>query len=421
MDQAVPMRPGGGAPGAPRAWRLALLWAVAAVLPLSAPVAAAAPADPGAPAVVVQPVVAQDVSPQWRFIGRVEAIQAVDVRARVQGFLQQVAFREGQDVKTGDLLFVIEPEPYEAAVRAAEAQVAKAQATLTEAQRNLDRRQELRARGVEAQATLDQALADRDSAQADVAAAEANLQTARLNLGYTRIESPIDGRIGRAAVTKGNLVGPTDAAPLARVVQLDPIRVVYSIDDRALAAAKMKAGDVPQEALNARFVPQIRLASGEAYDQPGRIDFIDNEVDPNTGTVAVRAAFPNPLRVLLPGQFVSVVVHPERTEREPVVPVAAVQQDREGKYVMVVGPDDRVELRRIEADRQVDQRWVVRRGLQEGETVVVQGLQKVRPGIVVNPVPDQAAAAPASPGAAGPAAAPDSGGGPGARRSAANR
>jgi membrane fusion protein, multidrug efflux system len=344
------------------------------------------------PAVTVEPVVAKDVSPSWEFIGRVEAEQTVDVRARVQGFLQEADFAEGQDVKAGQLLFVIEPAPYEAALTAAQAQLAKAQAAAKEAAQNLARRQELRGRGVESQATLDQALAQRDSADADVTAAQANVQTAQISLGYTRLQSPIDGRIGRAAITKGNLVGP-DTGALARVVQLDPIRVVYSVDDRALTEAKQKTGDLSQDELNARFVPQIRLGSGKMYKEAGKVDFIDNEVDPNTGTVAVRAVFPNPQRLLLPGQFVTVVIHPEQNERRPVVPVAAVQEDKQGKYVLVVDQNSRVEQRRIEADRQVDQQWVVNQGLVEGETVIVQGLQKVKPGVVVTPIPAQSAAA----------------------------
>lgn len=350
---------------------------------------AAAQTRPPPPAVTVTPVVVKDVSPSWEFIGRVEAVQTVEVHARVQGFLQEVTFREGQDVKTGQLLFVIEPAPYEVAWQAAQAQLAKAKATLTEAEQNLARNQQLRQRGVAAEATYEQALAQRDSAAADVQAAEANLRTAGINLSYTRVESPIDGRIGRAAITKGNLVGPTTGA-LATIVQLDPIRVVFSVDDRAVTEVKEKASNVSQAELNSRFVPQIRLATGDMYEPEGKVDFIDNQVDPNTGTVAVRAVFPNPRRLLLPGQFVTVVIHPEQTERHPVVPVAAVQEDKQGKYVLVLGPDNRVEQRRIVADRQVNQEWVVEQGLREGESVIVEGLQKVRPGMVVNPVPAQA-------------------------------
>jgi membrane fusion protein, multidrug efflux system len=373
--------------------------ALAAMLTLATGAAAQTAAPP--PAVTVEPVVAKDVSPSWEFIGRVEAEQAVDVRARVQGTLQEMDFEEGQDVKAGQLLFVIEPAPYEAALKGAQAQLAKAQAALKEAEQNLTRRQELRQRGVETQANLDQAVAQHESAAADVAAAEATVQTAQINLGYTRIESPIDGRIGRAAITKGNLVGP-DSGPLARIVQLDPIRVVYSVDDRALTAAKQKAGDLSQAELNAKFVPQLRLGSGDMYGETGKVDFIDNEVDPNTGTVAVRAVFPNRKRLLLPGQYVTVVIHPEQSERHPVVPVAAVQEDKRGKYVLVVDADNRVEQRRIRADRQIDQQWVVEDGLREGETVIVQGLQKVKPGVVVKPVPARSGTAQG--GEAGPAA-----------------
>ena len=338
------------------------------------------------PAVTVAPVQVKDVSPTWEFIGRVEAIQSVDLRARVQGFLLQIAFQEGQDVTAGQLLYVIEPDPYEAAVDAAKAQLAKAKATLENADRALARAQQLSQRGFEAQANLDQARATRDSAAADVEAAQANLRTAELNLSYTRITSPINGRIGHTAVTVGNLVD-ANSGVLDTVVQLDPIRVVFSVDDRALVQAKLQSGGASQEQLNARFVPSLRLADGTMYPEQGRIAFVNNQVDPATGTVPVWAEFPNPQHLLLPGQFVTIVVKPEETQRKPVVPVAAVQEDRDGKFVLVVGPNDRVEQRRIAADRQVGQDWVVESGLQPGESIIVQGMQKVQPGGVVKPVP----------------------------------
>jgi membrane fusion protein (multidrug efflux system) len=333
---------------------------------------------------MVAPVVAKDVSPTWEYIGRVEPVQAVDITARVQGFLEEIAFEEGQDVTSGQELYLIEQAPYQAALDAANAQLSKAQATLETAQRNLSRAQQLNQRGFEAQASLDQATSARDTAAADVAAAQANLRTAQLNLGYTRITAPIDGRIGATAVTKGNLVGP-NSGTLARIVQLDPIRVVFSVDDTALVRAKLRTGKT-QEQLNAQFVPTLRLGDGSAYPEPGRIDFVNNEVDPNTGTVPVRAAFANPQRVLLPGQFLTVVIRPEATQHLPVVPPAAVQEDREGKYVLVVDGTDHVEQRRIKANRQSGQDWVVEEGLHEGDTVIVNGVQKVQPGSLVKPV-----------------------------------
>jgi len=346
-----------------------------------------APAGPP-PAVTVAPVVAKDVAPSMEFIGRTQAIQSVELRARVEGFLEQVAFQEGQDVKAGQLLYQIEKAPYEAAVQSAEAQLAGAQANLRQAESNYRRQAELRRSDFQSQAVLDQALAQRDSAAATVQADEAALKMAQLNLSYTTITSPIDGRIGKTAYTKGNLVGPTSNA-LATVVQLDPIRVVFSVADRDVITEKQKSGQ-SQEQINQRFLPTLRLSNGSEYPQKGEIEFVDNQVDPATGTVPIWARFPNPQKLLLPGQFATVVVRPEQSERRPVVPLTAVQEDKNGKFVLVVGGDDKAEERRIKASRQVGQDWIVDEGLSEGETVIVDGLQKVRPGQPVKPV--QAAA-----------------------------
>ncbi|HVI18706.1 MAG TPA: efflux RND transporter periplasmic adaptor subunit [Gaiellales bacterium] len=340
------------------------------------------------PAVVVAPVENRDVAPSWEFISRVQSIQAVDVVARVQGYLEDRKVDEGTNVKVGQLLFVIEPAPYQAALEAAQAQLAKAQATLRQADLNLARLSELRSRQVEPQANVDQAQAQRDSAAADVQAAQAQVDTAQINFGYTQISSPIDGRIGRANVTKGNVVGPT-TGPLARIDQLDPIRVVFSVDDRTLTNVRQQNQGLSLEQLNARFVPTLRLGNGQMYPEKGKIDFVDNQVDPNTGTVAVWASFANPQGLLLPNQFATVVIHPDQKQERPVVPVAAVQQDQQGKYVFVVGDGDHVQQRRIETDFQLGQDLVVKSGLREGETVVVQGLQKVKPGAQVKPVAQQ--------------------------------
>jgi membrane fusion protein, multidrug efflux system len=364
--------------------------AAAAALALIAVLAAAIAQPAGAPgpppAVTVMAVQSRAISRNSEFIGRIEAIQAVDLRARVDGFLQQVAFHEGQDVHANDLLYLIEPDPYQAALAAAQAQLARNQATLREAERNLARNQELARHGDVSQATLDQAIAQRDTAAADVAAAQASVKTAQLNLSYTRISSPIDGRIGATAVTVGNLVGPNSGV-LARVVQLDPIRAVFSVSERDLLAVKQSMSNAPQQEINTRFVPMLRLSDGSTYPDAGAVDFVDNTVDPTTGTIAVHAVFANASKLLLPGMLVTVLVRPQQPQRSITVPVNAVQQDQQGKYVLVVDNNNRVMQRRIEVNGQVDQQWIVTSGLRESEEVVVEGLQKVRPGQVVNPVP----------------------------------
>jgi membrane fusion protein (multidrug efflux system) len=354
-------------------------WTVPPALAQGAPGAAGPP-----PAVTVAPVVAKDVAPSTEFIGRVQAIQSVDLRARVEGFLEQVAFQDGQDVKAGDLLYRIEQAPYQAAVQSAQAQLARTQAALKQAESNYQRQAELRRSDFQSQAVLDQAVAARDSAAADVQAAEAALRTAQLNLGYTTITSPIDGRIGKTAYTRGNLVGPSSNA-LATVVQLDPIRAVFSVADRDVITEKQQSGQ-PQEQIIQRFLPTLRLSNGSEYPQKGEIEFVDNAVDPATGTVPIWARFANPQKLLLPGQFATVVVRPEQSERRPVVPLTAVQEDKNGKFVLVVGADDKAQERRIKVSRQIGQDWIVDDGLQQGETVIVEGLQKVRPGQPVNPV-----------------------------------
>lgn len=349
--------------------------------------AAQGPARPGAPpSVTVVAVQNHDVTRNAEFIARVEAIQSVKIQARVEGYLQQVAFKEGQDVHAGDLLYVIEPGLYEASLASAQAQVQQAQASLREAERNLARNQELAKRGNVSQATLDQATAQRDTAAAQLAAAQAAVKTAQINLGYTRITSPIDGRIGATAVTVGNAVGPNSGA-LATVVQLDPIRVVFSVNQRDLVAVKQRSPNATQAEINARFVPTLRLPDGSMYGETGRIAFISNTVDPATGTIPVYADFPNPHSLILPGMVATALVRPEQPQRAITVPVAAVLQDQKGKYVLIVDSNNRVVERRIETNGQMNQEWVVASGLQQGDEVVVEGVQKVRPGQVVRPVP----------------------------------
>ncbi|UEM02831.1 efflux RND transporter periplasmic adaptor subunit [Skermanella rosea] len=361
--------------------------AVAAALTLLACPAALAQTGPAGgppPAVTTVAVEARDVAPTTEFIGRTEAIESFEARPRVEGFLREVAFRDGQDVTAGQLLYVIEPAPYEAALTAARAQLSRAEANLLQARLSFERTEELRGRGNVSQAQLDEATAARDIAQAEVLAAQAQVQTAELNLGYTRIASPIDGRIGVTAATQGNLVTPGTGA-LATVVRLDPIRVVFSVSDRdVLAIQEQYAGLSPQEVVG-RFVPRLRLADGSEYPQDGRVEFVDNRVDPATGTIAVRAVFPNPRQILLPGQFVTALVRPEQSERRPVVPVASVQQDREGRFVLVLDDQNRVSRRRIEVGTQIEQAFAVEQGLQEGETVILGGVQKVQPGMTVQP------------------------------------
>ncbi|WP_448191646.1 efflux RND transporter periplasmic adaptor subunit [Azospirillum sp. sgz301742] len=366
-------------------FRLSLATLCALLLGAAAAIAQQPPGGPP-PTVTTAPVENRDVAPASTFIGRVTAIQSFDARARVEGALEQVAFHEGQDVRPGDLLYAIEQGPYQAALDSAKAQLASAEAKVREAERAYARAEELRQRGNVSQATLDQALADRDAAQAQGMIAQAQIRTAELNLGYTRISSPIAGRVGATAVTQGNLVNPATGV-LATVVQLDPIRVVFSVSERDLLATQRQLGiQSPAEAVD-RFIPTLRFSDGSEYPETGRLEFVDNRIDPQTGTIGIRALFPNPQRLLLPGQYVSILIRRDQAEQRPVVPVAAVQQDQQGRYVLVLDENNRIQQRRIEAGQQIEQVLVVEKGLSPGETVVVDGAQKARPGMVVQPVP----------------------------------
>lgn len=337
------------------------------------------------PTVTVATVRMQAVNPPKTYVGRMEAIQAVDLRARVEGFLERIAFQEGADVNAGDLLYVIEQAPYRARVDEARAKVAETEAALTRARQYRRRLQNVKSGGVSA-TDLDTAVSNQQQAEARLQEAKANLTQARLNLGYTTIRAPVSGRIGRTAYTRGNLVGPSSGA-LARIVQIDPIRVLYSMSENDYMQTRT-TGDGTHDDFQDRFVPRLRMPGGSMFAHAGRIDFFDNQVDPGTGTIAVRAVFDNPQRILVPGQYVTVVVNRSEARQLPVIPQSSVLEDREGRYVFVVDRQKTVQKRRIVTDGAIDNQWMVEKGLSAGETIIVQGVQKVTPGQVVQPSPE---------------------------------
>ena len=347
---------------------------------------AAAQGAPGKglpPAVVVAPVQVEDVAPSYSFIGHVQAIKSVQLMARVTAFLDKEDFKEGDTVKQGQVLYELEKAPFQAAVQAAQAALDKAQANYTQAQVAFERSQKLNKQGFEAQANLDQARATRDSAAADVESAKANLATAAINLSYTTIEAPITGRIGASTYDVGTLVTPS-SKPLATINQMDPIRVAFSVADRDMVTVQQRDNAGAQQ-IAQQLTVSLKLANGGNYDQQGKITFIDNQVDPTTGTVTVWADFANPNRLLLPGAFVTVDVRRAQPQEKPLVPVAAVQTDQQGSYVLLVGPQDKVQQKQVKLGRQIAQAYIVDQGLTGGEQVIVQGVQKVRPGEVVKP------------------------------------
>lgn len=344
----------------------------------------AATAGPGAgptPLVTVARVIEQDVNPPSEYVGHVEAMQRVDLRARIEGFLKQVNFKEGSDVRQGELLYVIEQAPYQARVDADKASLAQAEAILTKARQYLHRVQTVRSGGVSA-TDLDNAVAEELRAEAQLEQARANLEIAQINLGYTLITAPITGRIGRTVFTRGNLVNPT-SGPLARIVQIDPIRVVYSISENDLSAINMAFKDADKGKNHPMLMPRIKLADGQILKTIGHVDFVDNTVDVSTGTIAVRAVFKNSDGIMIPGQYVTVLVARSEPRPMPVVPQSAVLEDHEGRYVLVVDDQNRVAIRRVRTGPVVGIHWAVESGLIIEERVIVEGVQKVRPGQIV--------------------------------------
>jgi len=336
------------------------------------------------PAVLVQPAELRSMAKQAEFVGRAEALEKVDLRARVTGFLGPRLFKDGDDVKEGQVVFTIEKEPFEAAVDQRKAQLASAQATLANADQQLARTAELARKGNAPVAQLDQRTAEQGQAKAAVMEAEANLRDSQIQLSYTDIKSPISGRIGRAAVSPGNLVGP-DTGVLATVVQEDPMQVLFSVTQRELLDARETE---PTGKVRAR----VRLADGSLYSERGRIDFLDVQVNPRTDGQLVRAMFPNPDDILTNGQTVRVIIEEKGGDKVVVIPQSAIAIDQTGSYVFVVGQDDKVEQRRLRVGTQREGLAVVQEGIEPGERVVVQGQQRIRAGITVAP---QLAPAPA--------------------------
>ena len=335
--------------------------------------AAAAPL----PAVTVLTLQPSAITPGVQFNGRVVAVDTVDLRARVTGFLEQRLFEEGADVNVGDLLFVIEKDPYQAVVEQRQAELASAEANRANTAVQLQRGEELVKNNNIPKAEVDQRRAADQMAAAAVLEAQAALQQAEINLGYTEIHAPIAGRIGRADLSVGNLVGP-DSGVLAPIVSQDPIFVTFPVSQRQLLDYRRERGHTGRDP-----VVRVTLPDGSTYEHPGAVDFVDVQVDESTDTVAVRAELPNPDRILVDGQFVGVRVEAGEPEQVLAVPQASVQVDQAGPYVMVVGGDDTVATRRVTLGDMVGTQAVVRDGLDAGERLIVEGIQKVRPGMAV--------------------------------------
>jgi membrane fusion protein (multidrug efflux system) len=356
--------------------------AVFVIIALSASVAARAQ-QPTIPTVSVITAEKRPVTESVRFVGRIQAIERVDVRARVTGYLDDVLFKDGDLVKVDTPLYRIEKGPFEAAVEQAKAAKLRAQALLENATLQLQRAEELLKTSATSVAVRDERLASQKAAQGDLTAAEAALKTAEINLAYTDINSPIDGRIGRTAVTRGNVVGP-DSGVLTTIVSSNPMYVTFPVSQREFIRIFPPGKDRQTAINNSKAV--VQLSNGPVYQHAGKIDFIDVKVDQATDTVAMRATLPNPDGRLIDGQLVQVSVEGDKPEERIVVPQAALIADQQGIYVFVI-EDGKAAIRRVKVGQTVGGSIIITEGLNGGELVAITGLQGLRPGLPVMAVP----------------------------------
>jgi membrane fusion protein (multidrug efflux system) len=355
------------------------------------------PAPGGPPAVGVVEATQRPITETSEFLGRIEAINRVNVVARVTAFLEQRLFNEGAEIKKGDQLYRLERGPFEADLASKQAQVAQLQATLDNAKLTTERARTLLGGPAGQQSTYDAAFANERSLEAQVQAAQAQVQASLINLGYTIISAPIDGKIGRTAVTEGNVVGPGSGV-LTTIVSQDPMYVTFPVPLRQGLELRERYG--PQGGLEA-VVIGLRLPDGRMYGQSGKLNFVDNTIAQNTDTIAVRGEITNPIlrapsaagvtvHELTDGEFVTVVLEGVQPVEVLAIPRSAVLSDQQGDYVLAVGPDNKAEQRRIQLGQSTPTIAAVIGGLAAGDKVIVEGLQRVRPGQTVSPGPASA-------------------------------
>ncbi|KGJ10762.1 efflux RND transporter periplasmic adaptor subunit (plasmid) [Paracoccus versutus] len=397
--------------------------AISVILPLAAglaPMAALAqdPSQMPPPPVTVVTLHAQDVALTTTLPGRVTASAEAEVRPQVNGIVTERLFDEGSHVKVGDPLFRIDATTYQAAVAQAEAAVAQARAQAEAARREAERVGALRDRRVASESTTDNAIAARDSAEAAVKVAEAQLQTARIELERTTIRAELDGEIGLAQTSQGVLVTASQPTPLAVIRKLDPVHVDVTQSAAELIRFRREMAAQSAESQSDRKVT-LRLADGTEYDQEGRLTAAEPYVNETTGVVTLRLAFANPDRTLLPGMYVQAVVQQATAQNVILAPQEGVSRDRRGQPIaLVVNADNAVEQRQLTILQDMGNSWIVSEGLHDGDRIVVEGLQKIGPGMTVTPEERQAAAAEAAQDGAAEGAAPEAGTGADASASA---
>jgi membrane fusion protein, multidrug efflux system len=344
--------------------------------------------DPPPPSVTVSEPLRQTVTEWDEFTGRFQAIDRVLVQPRVSGYLQSAHFQEGTIVKKGDLLFVIDPRPYEAAAEAAQGQLQTAEAQLTFTARDLERAVELSRTQVVSQQVLDQRRQALQTAEAAVIMAKAALKRAKLDVEFTQVVSPIDGRVGRKLVTEGNLItgGNPGTTVLTRIVSLNPIYFYFNIDELTyLKHTRLRLADRPPTSQDSTNPVRVALPDDTGFPHEGRMDWIDNELDQGTGTLRGRAIVPNPELRFSPGQFGRVQLMGSAPYEALLLPDTAIGSDQSRKFVYVVGKDNVVEMREVRLGRLIEGLRVVREGIRADERVVISGLQRVREGAPVTP------------------------------------
>ncbi len=346
-----------------------------------------APPAPPPPAVEYEVVGTQAIAMSFEFVARTRAQEDTDIQARITGNIIERNFDEGQMVEEGSLLYRIDPRSYQAALASARAEVSRADSAVNVAERNLKRGQELIPDGYISASELDKLLNERDSARAAKESAAAAIDNAEINLGFTEIRAPFAGVAGRSQLSIGDLVG-AQSGPLVTLVQRDPMLVDFDVDEQSLATRikenqeRAASGQDP-----VKLTPRLRLVTGDFYALEGEIDYASNRINPSTGTVTVTAKFANPDGTLIPGQFARILVRRGEAEQQLVIPQPAVLEDMQGRYVYTVTADNTVLRNNVTLGQREGVDWVVESGLNEGDKVIVNGIQKVRSGMPVSATP----------------------------------
>lgn len=343
---------------------------------------------PPPPQVTVAEVLQKNVKEWDEFTGRLQAVETVEIRPRVSGYIDKVAFTEGSQVKRGDLLFVIDPRPYKAEYDRAASDVKRYKTALELARIELVRVQRLKDSGAVSEEELDERKSSVAQGDANVAGAEAALETASLNLSFTRVTSPIDGRVSRAEVTRGNLVtgGINGGTLLSSVVSMDPIYLYFDGDEQTyLKYTQMARSGERPSSRNAPNPVQVGLANEEGFPHAGTMDFVDNQLNPQTGTIRARAVLPNKDGFFTPGLFARVQLLGSGEHPAILIEDRAVNTDQSQKYVLLLGANNQIEYRGVKLGRVIDGLRVVNAGLKRGDVIVVNGAQRVHPGVTVTP------------------------------------